>query len=122
GRGARRADRRPAAPRAPGRRYCDPRSGRAAGVTTVSAAPPAPPAPPAPAAPPAPSATEALLGVYARVGPVFVRGEGAELVAEDGARYLDFVAGIGVNALGYDHPVIRAAVDRALGTGLIHVS
>src|SRR5205823_2705432 len=44
------------------------------------------------------------------------------LVAEDGARYLDFVAGIGVNALGYDHPVIRAAVDRALGTGLIHVS
>jgi acetylornithine/N-succinyldiaminopimelate aminotransferase len=73
------------------------------------------------AAPP-PSPPPALLDVYARVGPLFVAGEGAELVAEDGTRYLDFVAGIGVNALGYNHPVVRSAVERALGTGLIHVS
>src|SRR5207249_943096 len=33
-----------------------------------------------------------------------------------------FVAGIGVNALGYNHPVVREAVERALGTGLVHVS
>ena len=64
----------------------------------------------------------ALLDVYARVGPLLVAGDGAELVAEDGARYLDFVAGIGVNALGYNHPVVRSAIERALGTGLIHVS
>jgi len=64
----------------------------------------------------------ALLGVYARVGPLFVAGEGAELIAEDGARYLDFVAGIAVNALGYNSPVIREAALRALDTGLIHVS
>ena len=64
----------------------------------------------------------ALLGVYARVGPVFAGGDGAELIAEDGIRYLDFVAGIGVNALGYNHPVIRGAIERALATGLIHVS
>ncbi len=64
----------------------------------------------------------ALLGVYARVGPLFVAGEGSELIAEDGARYLDFVAGIAVNALGYNSPVIREAVLRALDTGLIHVS
>ncbi len=64
----------------------------------------------------------ALLDVYARVGPLLVSGQGAELVAEDGTRYLDFVAGIGVNALGYNHPVIRGALERALGTGLIHVS
>ncbi|HEV2750843.1 MAG TPA: acetylornithine/succinylornithine family transaminase [Gemmatimonadales bacterium] len=64
----------------------------------------------------------ALLDVYARVGPLLVGGRGAELVAEDGTRYLDFVAGIGVNALGYDHPVIRGAIERALGHGLIHVS
>lgn len=64
----------------------------------------------------------ALLGVYARVGPVFAAGEGSELIAEDGTRYLDFVAGIAVNALGYNSPVIREAVLRALDSGLIHVS
>jgi predicted acetylornithine/succinylornithine family transaminase len=64
----------------------------------------------------------ALLGVYARVGPLFVAGEGSELIAEDGTRYLDFVAGIAVNALGYNSPVVRDAVLRALDTGLIHVS
>ena len=68
-----------------------------------------------------PDAT-ALLGVYARVGPLFVAGEGSELIAEDGTRYLDFVAGIAVNALGYNSPVIHEAVLRALDSGLIHVS
>jgi acetylornithine/N-succinyldiaminopimelate aminotransferase len=67
-------------------------------------------------------AAPALLDVYARVGPLLVAGDGAELVAQDGTRYLDFVAGIGVNALGYNHPVIRAALERALASGLIHVS
>ena len=88
-------------------------------MTSVRTSPSSPLLPSAPDVPPA---TEALLGVYARVGPMFVRGEGVELVAEDGARYLDFVAGIGVNALGYNHPVVRGAVERALSTGLIHVS
>jgi predicted acetylornithine/succinylornithine family transaminase len=69
-----------------------------------------------------PAAPGALLGVYAPVGPRFVGGDGAELIAEDGTRYLDFVAGIGVNALGYNHPVVREAVAHALSTGLIHVS
>jgi predicted acetylornithine/succinylornithine family transaminase len=68
------------------------------------------------------TAASALLGVYARVGPTFVAGEGVELIAEDGARYLDFTAGIAVNALGYGHPVIRDALMRALDTGLVHVS
>ncbi len=70
----------------------------------------------------APAAASALLDVYARVGPLFVAGDGAELVAEDGARYLDFVAGIAVNALGYNHPVVRGAIERGLTSGLIHVS
>ncbi len=90
-------------------------------TAAISAASALPPAPPAPAAPPTPAAS-ALLGVYARVGPRFVGGEGAELIAEDGSRYLDFVAGLAVNALGYNHPVIRAAIEQALATGLIHVS
>ena len=67
-------------------------------------------------------AAPALLDVYARVGPLLVGGQGAELIATDGTRYLDFVAGIGVNALGYNHPVIRAALERAATTGIIHVS
>jgi len=67
-------------------------------------------------------ASQALLGVYARVGPVFTAGEGAELIAEDGTRYLDFVSGIAVNALGYDSPVIRGAIERALESGLVHTS
>jgi len=66
--------------------------------------------------------TSPLLGIYARVGPRFVAGEGCELIAEDGTRYLDFVAGIAVNALGYGHPVIRDAARQALDTGLLHVS
>src|SRR6184192_4186193 len=69
-----------------------------------------------------PSALPALLEVYSRAGPVFVAGNGAELVGDDGARYLDFVAGIGVNALGYNHAIIRGAIERALANGLIHVS
>jgi len=68
------------------------------------------------------AAPEALLGVYARVGPLFVAGEGSELIADDGTRYLDCVAGIAVNALGYNHPVFRGAVTRALEQGLVHVS
>jgi len=66
--------------------------------------------------------SQALLGVYARVGPVFTAGEGAELIAEDGTRYLDFVAGIAVNALGYDSAVIKSAIAQALESGLIHTS
>src|SRR5437667_393391 len=89
---------------------------RPAGVTALPSGASATPTPPAT------QAVQALLDVYARVGPLLVGGEGAELIAEDGTRYLDFVAGIGVNALGYNHPVIRAAIERALGSGLIHVS
>ena len=75
-----------------------------------------------PTTPAAPPPAPALLDVYARVGATLVGGRGAELISEDGTRYLDFVAGIGVNALGYDHPVIRGAIERALDHGLIHVS
>jgi acetylornithine/N-succinyldiaminopimelate aminotransferase len=67
-------------------------------------------------------ATSALLGVYSRVGPLFTSGDGCELISSDGTRYLDFVAGIAVNALGYNHLVLRDAVTRALESGLVHVS
>jgi predicted acetylornithine/succinylornithine family transaminase len=67
-------------------------------------------------------ATGALLEVYRRSGPVFTGGEGCRLIAEDGTRYLDFTAGIAVNALGYGSPVVADAIREALDAGLIHTS
>jgi predicted acetylornithine/succinylornithine family transaminase len=52
----------------------------------------------------------------------FVRGQGVELIDADGRRYLDFVSGIAVNALGYGDEGIRNAISRALECGLVHVS
>jgi acetylornithine/N-succinyldiaminopimelate aminotransferase len=55
-----------------------------------------------------------LLPTYNRADVAFVRGEGPYLFAEDGARYLDFGAGIAVNALGYSHPeLVEALRDQA---------
>ncbi|MBV6659272.1 MAG: aspartate aminotransferase family protein [Devosiaceae bacterium] len=45
-----------------------------------------------------------LYGTYARTPQTFVRGEGVWLFDDEGRRYLDFVAGIAVNALGHCHP------------------
>jgi len=67
-------------------------------------------------------ATDALLGVYKKPEMLFVAGEGNWLIAEDGRRYLDFTAGIGVNALGHAAPEITTAIREALETGLIHTS
>lgn len=42
------------------------------------------------------------------------RGEGPYLFTADGRRYLDFATGIAVNALGYGHPRVLAAVQEQL--------
>ncbi len=39
------------------------------------------------------------------------RAEGSWLIAADGRRYLDFIAGIGVSALGHGHPEVIAAIE-----------
>jgi len=65
--------------------------------------------------------TEALLGNYKRAPVSFVAGDGVHLIDADGNRYLDFVSGIAVNALGYGDPGLRAAMQQA-ADGLIHVS
>ncbi|MCJ2112890.1 aspartate aminotransferase family protein [Methylobacterium sp. E-025] len=54
--------------------------------------------------------TSALLPTYARAAIAFERGEGAWLVARGGERYLDFGAGIAVNALGHAHPHLVEAL------------
>ncbi|WP_174292295.1 aspartate aminotransferase family protein [Sphingomonas bacterium] len=59
--------------------------------------------------------------VYPRCGVRPVRGEGVYLYDEDGTRYLDFAAGIAVNALGHGHPALVKAIAEQAAT-LMHVS
>ena len=62
-----------------------------------------------------------LLQTYERNPILFIRGEGVHLIDESGAKYLDLLSGIGVNALGYGHPAIeRAIVNQS--RALIHTS
>ena len=46
------------------------------------------------------------LQTYNRYPLVIARGKGVFLFDLDGKRYLDFVAGLGLNALGHAHPRI----------------
>src|SRR5438445_11281250 len=62
-----------------------------------------------------------LLQNYARYPLVLRRGKGAYVYDLDGKRYLDFVAGIGVNALGHAHPRIVKLI-RQQAAQLIHCS
>ena len=57
--------------------------------------------------------TSHLLPTYARVDLAFERGEGVWLISTNGERYLDFTAGVAVNALGHAHPHLVEALDRA---------
>lgn len=57
----------------------------------------------------------ALLPTYNRTDVAFVRGEGSYLFAEDGKRYLDFGAGIAVNAFGYANPALIGALTEQAG-------
>lgn len=66
--------------------------------------------------------SDAVLGTYRPAAPVFVRGEGVRLFDDAGVAYLDFVSGIGVNALGYGDPTISDAVEAAIATGIVHLS
>lgn len=62
-----------------------------------------------------------VMPTYARAPLEFERGEGSWLIATDGSRYLDFGAGIAVNALGHAHPKLVAALE-AQARRLWHVS
>lgn len=62
-----------------------------------------------------------LLQTYNRYPVVLVKGKGVFLYDSEGHRYLDFVAGLGVNALGHAHPRIVKVI-REQAARLIHVS
>jgi acetylornithine/N-succinyldiaminopimelate aminotransferase len=56
-----------------------------------------------------------VLPTYARAPLAFERGEGPYLFSTDGRRFLDFTAGIAVNALGHAHPHLVAALTEQAG-------
>src|SRR5215468_4362939 len=64
--------------------------------------------------------TQFVMQTYARSPVMFVRGKGSTLFDDKGKSYLDFIAGIGVNVLGYDHPRVRRVL-REQGN-LLHTS
>ncbi len=72
--------------------------------------------------PPGPRAREILARdarvitpAYTRSYPLVIeRGEGSYVIDVDGNRFLDFTAGVAVNALGHAHPeIVRAVEDQA---------
>jgi len=62
-----------------------------------------------------------LLQTYNRYPVVMVRGKGAFLYDLDGKKYLDFVAGLGVNALGHAHPRMVKVI-REQAAKVVHLS
>jgi len=62
-----------------------------------------------------------LLPTYDRQKVLFTRGRGIYLWDSKGKRYLDFLSGIGVNALGHAHPAIQKVLKKQAGK-LIHTS
>src|ERR1700722_708715 len=62
-----------------------------------------------------------LLGTYNRYPVAFTRGKGVFLFDLENKRYLDFVSGLGVNALGHAHPRIVKTI-REQAAKLIHIS
>jgi len=62
-----------------------------------------------------------VLQTYERYPIQFASGHGVLLRDENGDDYLDLLSGIGVCALGYNHPVINAAIAKQ-STQLLHIS
>ena len=64
---------------------------------------------------------DAMMGSAPAPLAMLVRGEGCYVWDDAGNKYLDFLAGIAVNALGHAHPVLVDAVSRQVAT-LAHIS
>ncbi len=62
-----------------------------------------------------------LLSTYRRAPVAFSHGRGVWLFDLEGRRYLDFIGGIAVSALGHAHPTLVAAI-QAQAARMLHVS
>lgn len=63
-----------------------------------------------------------VLGVYGRPPFVIERGNGSTLYDSNGKAYIDTVAGIAVNALGYNDVGTNNAIAQAVSSGVLHTS
>lgn len=62
-----------------------------------------------------------VLGTYSRFDVLIERGSGAYLIDASNKRYLDLLAGIAVNALGYNHPRVKQVLRKQIKRPL-HIS
>jgi len=62
------------------------------------------------------------VGVYYDQPIEIVSGKGCRVTDSQGRSYLDFFAGILTNMLGYDVAEVREAVERQIGSGIVHTS
>ncbi len=51
-----------------------------------------------------------------------IKGRGCYLHTSDNKKLLDFSAGVAVNSLGYNHPVVRKSLQDQIKTGITHLS
>ncbi len=65
--------------------------------------------------------SEYVMNTYDRLPLAITRGRGCHVYDAEGREYLDCVAGIAVNTLGYGHPDLVAAIERQVRQ-LIHTS
>jgi acetylornithine/N-succinyldiaminopimelate aminotransferase len=65
--------------------------------------------------------SQRLLSTYERYPVMLRKGRGVYVYDDKGKRYLDFLSGIGVNALGYAHPALTKTIARQAGL-LVHTS
>jgi acetylornithine aminotransferase/acetylornithine/N-succinyldiaminopimelate aminotransferase len=66
-------------------------------------------------------ASQHLMNTYKRSDMIFTHGRGCYVFDQDGKKYLDFLGGIAVNALGYSHPALVKTIRREAGRA-VHVS
>ncbi len=64
---------------------------------------------------------QVLMNTYAQLPNIFTHGEDVYLVDEEGKKYLDFVAGIAVNGLGYSNEKLKDALKGQVDR-LLHIS
>ena len=63
-----------------------------------------------------------MMNTYAQLPIVLTGGSGSRVQDSNGKTYLDFVAGIAVNALGYGNETLKTALKAVIDSGLTHCS